>query len=101
MMTVGVFAGDRPSMFTEFNVTYAPWITADRLRRLGLLIVWGGDAPPPAEWSGWTRDRLIEHAQFTWAAGRPPLAVSYVMIPPGASDLPKLNALVTDRSLTR
>lgn len=101
MMTVGVFASDKPSMFTEFNALYAPWITEERLRKQGMLIVWGGETPAPAEWSGWTQNRKIEHAQFAWAKGRPQLMVSYVMIPPGSSNLPKLNTLVTAKSLTR
>lgn len=82
MMDVGALATDRPSMFTDFSPAEAPWVTPERLHREGMLIVWG-DGPPPAEWRKWTGDRPIGHESFVWNPRRPPLEVSYVVVPPG------------------
>lgn len=94
MMPVAIFASDRPSMFTEFNPAYSPWVTERRLHRQGMLIVWAGSGPPPADWSGWTKGRTAHQASFPWAPGFPPLVVSYILIPPGATGLPALKAVI-------
>lgn len=82
MMTTGVFASDMPSMFTDFNFDYAPWITPARIARQGMLVVWSGTGPAPAASKRWTAGLPVGHERFVWARGRPPLTVSYVMVPP-------------------
>ena len=82
MMTAGVFASDLPSMFTEFNFRYSPWITPARIARQGMLVIWGkGDQPPPAS-APWTAGRPVGTAKFPWANGEPPLIAHYVIVPP-------------------
>ena len=37
---VGINHPDRPSILTEGNMSWSPWITPERLRRQGALVVW-------------------------------------------------------------
>lgn len=83
MMDTGAFASDRPSMFTNFSRVDAPWVTPARLYRQGMLIVWGGGGAPPEEYRKWIGEHPIRHESFQWEAGRPPVTVGYVIIPPG------------------
>ncbi|MDA3889021.1 MAG: glycosyltransferase family 39 protein [Allgaiera sp.] len=82
MMTAGVFASDLPSMFTDFNFAYSPWITPSRIARQGMMVIWANAGPPPPGAAPWVARRKIDRAKFPWAKGRPPLTVSYVIVPP-------------------
>lgn len=82
MMATGAFASDRPSMFTDFSRVDAPWITPARLHRQGMLVVWN-DTPPGPDIRKWIGDLPVQHESFVWQAGRPPVTVSYVIVPPG------------------
>lgn len=88
MMATGVFSTDWPSMFTEFNFTYSPWITPERIARQGMLVVWTGAKTPPAASARWTSGLPVEEAAFPWAKGRPPMVVNYVVVPPHAEAAP-------------
>ncbi|MCM2294286.1 glycosyltransferase family 39 protein [Allorhizobium sp. BGMRC 0089] len=88
MRVAGALSSDRPSMFTDFSFSEAPWITPDRLRRQGMLVVWA-DLPPPPEALAWIKGYPVQQEHFEWQAGRPPVTVHYVIIPPGAlKDIP-------------
>lgn len=90
MMATALYASDRPSMWTELNVAYSPWIDGARIRREGLLLVWEGGGPIRKDWAAWTSGREVGRESFVWAKGRPPIVLSYAVIPPGETDLPPL-----------
>lgn len=58
----------RPSVFTDGDVRKAPWITVERIRRDGVLVVWHGGQPPRARLSALVRmaDTTTRSASFHW-----------------------------------
>ncbi len=46
-MVAGLKAYDKPSIFTDLNMQFAPWITRQRLYEQGMLVVWPGKGAPP------------------------------------------------------
>ena len=84
---VALSPGDMPSIFTNGNFDTAPWITPERLKREGALLVWqvgdpaagipldlapiAGNGPPH-----------IERFQWPLFTGAPPLLIGYVIVPP-------------------
>ena len=86
-MLTGIAAPDSPSIFTDLNMKLAPWITPERLRRQGMLLVWEKGEKLPAEWKPWLDGRTIGTTSFEWSAKEPPVTLSYLIVPPGAMDL--------------
>jgi 4-amino-4-deoxy-L-arabinose transferase-like glycosyltransferase len=87
-MVAGLKAYDKPSIFTDLDTQFAPWITPQRLQQQGLLMVWPGEDAPPAQIEAWVKNLPVKTVLFDWSLRAPPLAVSFVAIPPGTSDLP-------------
>lgn len=85
MMNVALFLPDAPSMFTQMNFAYAPWITPARIARQGMLVVWTRPDTLPAAAQTWIAGRPVGQESFTWAQGAPPLVVHYVIVPPEGS----------------
>ena len=83
----GLNAYDKPSIFTELNMQYAPWITKERLREHGILLVWPG-RDVPSYLQAWVGDIPVKTVLFDWSLKAPPVAISFAAIPPGARQLP-------------
>jgi hypothetical protein len=81
---VGVSAPDRPSLLSNGDRALSPWISAERLRREGMLIVWDAGTPRvPLALSTIVaeRTRAVEH--FTWPGPEAgDLTIGYVIVAP-------------------
>jgi hypothetical protein len=83
---VGITAPDTPSILNRGEPRLSPWISAERLHRQGMLIVWNADReriPPPLQAVVAAGPRAVE--RFAWPDRRgPDLAIGYVIVPPAA-----------------
>ncbi len=84
---VALSPGDMPSIFTNGNFDTAPWITPERLKREGALLVWQvGDptAGVPLDIAPIAGNGQPHIEQFQWPlfTGAPPLLIGYVIVPP-------------------
>jgi len=80
--------GPMPSILTDGDLRLSPWITADRLRNQGALVVWSmkaaSDSPPEA-----LAQLLDGHAKLTARFASPlfpdaqPILIGYAIVPPG------------------
>lgn len=83
---VALTGGPAASVFTEGQPKLSPWITQDRLRREGALVVWDvrDDSPSEKLWRliGYRVQRFEE---FTIPGSRPArvIRIGYAIIPPG------------------
>jgi len=81
---VGISAPDQPSMLNKGRLGLTPWISAERLRRQGMLIVWDTNRPhipPPLLPLVATGVRGEE--RIPWPdRSRGDLAIGYVIVPP-------------------
>ena len=80
-------AGDMPSILTDGDLALAPWITPDRLRRQGVLVVWElrqASDPPPANLAPLLGTQATGIERFTWQLfpGAQPLLIGYAILPP-------------------
>ncbi|MFD2056556.1 hypothetical protein ACFSQT_26800 [Mesorhizobium calcicola] len=66
---------------------YAPWITKERLRDHGILLVWPGRNVPPYL-QAWLGNIPVKTVLFDWSLKAPPVAISFAAVPPGAPQLP-------------
>jgi hypothetical protein len=88
--TAGLVAlkpGDMPSIFTNGNYDSAPWITPERLKREGVLLVWQVGDPAagiPLDYVplAGTQPARIEQFQWPILSDAPPLSIGYVIVPP-------------------
>jgi len=80
----------RPSVFTDGNMKEAPWITPDRLRRQGAIVVWQADRPMPAGLRRLPDVKVIGTKTFAWPdePKLPPLAIGWGIVRPGARGTP-------------
>jgi hypothetical protein len=80
---VGVYAEDRPSMFSNLNPIESPAITPERIAREGMLIVWqdGIAWTPPPEWLA-GREVREKHVRWSKAPDAQPIVIHYVIVPP-------------------
>ena len=83
---VGIDHPDHPSILTEGNLSWSPWITPDRLRRDGALVVWtegrGSIASPaPAQLIAGQTAKEISFAMPGRPAGQR-VVVKYVILRP-------------------
>ena len=80
---VGVYAEDRPSMFSDLNTMESPAITPERIAREGMLIVWqdGFNWTLPAEWLA-GREVKVEQVRWSKAPDAQPITIHYVIVPP-------------------
>jgi 4-amino-4-deoxy-L-arabinose transferase-like glycosyltransferase len=83
---VGITAPDTPSILSRGDRRLSPWISAERLHRQGMLIVWDADReriPPPLQAIVAAGERASE--RFAWPDGRgADLAIGYVIVPPNS-----------------
>ncbi len=84
---VALSPGDMPSIFTNGNFDTAPWITPERLKREGALLVWHAGDPA----AGIPLDLLpiaganpprFERFQWPLITDAPPLLIGYAIVPP-------------------
>ena len=84
---VGISAPDRPSLLSNGDRALSPWISAERLRREGMLIVWDAGSPRVPQ----ALSKIVaEHAglpareeHFTWPGLEGgDLAIGYVIVAP-------------------
>lgn len=84
---VALAPGDMPSIFTNGNFDTAPWITPERLKREGALLIWQAGDPAagiPLDIAPIAGDRPPHYEQFQWPlfSGAPPLVIGYAIVPP-------------------
>jgi len=79
----GVYAEDRPSMFSDLDPVESPAITPERIAREGMLIVWqdGFGWTPPAEWLA-GREVKTKPVRWSKAPTAQPILFHYVIVPP-------------------
>ena len=87
-MLAGLNAQDQPSIFTKLDRRLAPWITDERLREQGMLLVWPKGWALSPQQQAWTAGLPVKTVLFNWSRRKPPVAVNFAVIPPGRSDLP-------------
>jgi 4-amino-4-deoxy-L-arabinose transferase-like glycosyltransferase len=84
---VGVSAPDQPSLLSSGDPALSPWISAARLQRQGMLIVWDANReriPPALQPLVAARKRLEEH--FAWPDRRgSELTIGYVIVAPNSA----------------
>jgi len=81
-MLAGLNAYDKPSIFTDLDTRFAPWITRQRLHDHGMLMVWPGHDVPP-QLQTWLGNLPVKTVLFNWSRTAPPVAISFAAIPPG------------------
>lgn len=71
------------SIFTAGDFALSPWITPERLRREGALVVWdaGGDEPTPGLYEV-INGMAIRFEDFDLPRGRWSVRIGYVVVPP-------------------
>jgi 4-amino-4-deoxy-L-arabinose transferase-like glycosyltransferase len=84
----GLEATDQPSIFTTLDRRLAPWITDQRLRDQGMLLVWphGWNLSPQQQ--AWIAGLPVKTVPFDWSLKAPPLEISFAVIPPGRASFP-------------
>jgi hypothetical protein len=85
---VGIPHRDRPSVFTDADTEIAPWVTAARAKRDGVLVLWDERTASklPATMTALIAGRTKRTEQFPVRGGRgdPMIEISYVIVPPAA-----------------
>jgi 4-amino-4-deoxy-L-arabinose transferase-like glycosyltransferase len=85
---VGIPHRDKPSVFTDADTDIAPWVTAARVKREGVLVLWDERtaAKLPATMTALIAGRPKRTEQFSVRGGRgdPMVEISYVIVPPAA-----------------
>ncbi|RUX09278.1 hypothetical protein EOA27_24750 [Mesorhizobium sp. M2A.F.Ca.ET.037.01.1.1] len=84
----GLEAADQPSIFTALDRRLAPWITDQRLRDQGMLLVWPKGWPLTPQQLAWTDGLPVKTVSFDWSLRAPPLEINFAVIPPGRSSFP-------------
>jgi 4-amino-4-deoxy-L-arabinose transferase-like glycosyltransferase len=84
----GLEAADQPSIFTNLDRRLAPWVTDQRLRDQGMLLVWphGWRLSPLQQ--AWIAGLPVKTVPFDWSLKAPPLEISFAVIPPGRTSFP-------------
>jgi len=81
---IGISAKDQPSLLIKGELALSPWISAERLHRQGMLVVWNTDREriPPAL-KPLVAARITRQERLRWRSGDArELAIGYVIIPP-------------------
>ncbi|WP_455406882.1 ArnT family glycosyltransferase [Rhodopseudomonas parapalustris] len=91
---VAAYASPRPSVFIDADFTKSPWITADRLKRSGTLVVWStdefkrtGELPAPYRSALGTASPVFGTMVLPLGGGKLK-AYGWAMIPPDGVVLP-------------
>ena len=80
---VGLRSRDPPSVLIDGDFSISPWVSRERARREGMLLVWRGEAAPAAV-QALGGDLPAQTAEFTFPAfpNAPPLVLHYAIVPP-------------------
>jgi len=84
----GLEATDQPSIFTTLDRRLAPWITDQRLRDQGMLLVWPQGWRLSQQQQAWIAGLPVKTVPFDWSLKAPPLEISFAVIPPGRASFP-------------
>lgn len=84
----GLEAPDQPSIFTTLDRRLAPWVTDQRLREQGMLLVWPHGWKLSPQLAAWTDGLPVKTVLFDWSLKASPLAIDFVVVKPGRADLP-------------
>jgi len=84
----GLEAPDQPSIFTTLDRRLAPWITDQRLRDQGMLLVWPKGWKLSPQQQAWTAGLAVKTMPFDWSLKAPPLEINFAVIPPGRTSFP-------------
>jgi 4-amino-4-deoxy-L-arabinose transferase-like glycosyltransferase len=84
---VALKPGDMPSILTNGDLLLSPWITPERLKQQGALLVWelhDPAAPPPFDFVTMIGSRPIHIERFDWPlfTGAPQLMIGYAILAP-------------------
>lgn len=81
-MLAGLNAYDNPSIFTDLDMRLAPWITPERLRDQGMLLVWPGSEVPPGL-RPWVGALPVKTVLVDWSRVAPPVPINFAVMLPG------------------
>lgn len=84
----GLEAPDEPSIFTALDRRLAPWITDQRLRAQGMLLVWPKGWKLTPQQMAWIDGLPVKTVPFDWSLKAPPLEINFAVIPPGRTSFP-------------
>lgn len=84
----GLEAADQPSIFTALDRRLAPWITDQRLRDQGMLLVWPKGWQLTPQQLTWIDGLPVKTVSFDWSLRAPPLEINFAVIPPGRASFP-------------
>ena len=84
---VALSPNDMPSILTNGDMALSPWITPERLKQQGALLVWemrNPAEPPPAELVPLVGERPTGVERFDWPVftGAPQLLIGYAIVAP-------------------
>jgi hypothetical protein len=84
---VALKPGLMASILSDGDMHRSPWITADRIRKEGMLLVWqetGASNEPPSSLQPWIGNRRIDREVFAWPVFpyTNPVVIAYVIVPP-------------------
>ena len=79
--------GPMPSILTDGDLALSPWITPERLKAQGALVVWEANSPtdpPPVALAALLAGRPTAAEPFAWPRfpGAKPLLIGYAILPP-------------------
>jgi hypothetical protein len=77
---VGLENPDEPSVYTDLNSKFAPWITPERLAEQGLLVVWREQ--DGADLSMLPASLTVTTRTFEWSKTSPPIQIRYAIALP-------------------
>jgi 4-amino-4-deoxy-L-arabinose transferase-like glycosyltransferase len=78
---IGINNKDKPSLLSNWNLAYAPWITPARLEAEGMLVVW--EPPrPPLGLETYIASRRVAQARFQAPHAKRDIVINYVIVPP-------------------
>jgi hypothetical protein len=84
---VALKPGPMASILSDGDMLRSPWITPDRIRKEGLLLVWqetGASNEPPLGLQPWIGKQRINREVFAWPVSpyTNPVVIDYVIVPP-------------------
>jgi 4-amino-4-deoxy-L-arabinose transferase-like glycosyltransferase len=82
---VGMTAKGRPSILNNGDPAFSPWITRERLKRDGMLIVWEASTkriPPALQQLVAAAPARDERFRWRWSKDRGDLVIGYAIVPP-------------------
>ncbi|MBN9548243.1 MAG: glycosyltransferase family 39 protein [Alphaproteobacteria bacterium] len=84
----GLEAPDQPSIFTALDRRLAPWVTDQRLRDQGMLLVWPKGLKLTPQQMAWIDGLPVKTVSFDWSLKARPLEINFAVIAPGRTSFP-------------